>query len=224
MSIKKIEGTLVYVQVQKPVKAFVKAGTPIKPDEWKASVVVTDKSVIKAYQKYGKELDTLVSVKEVESSEFEEIYKCDLPEGAGDEVWVVTLRKSTELGKTGEKVPDKYKPRVFEKVGSTLVDVTMSKMPGNGSKGAISIDAFIKTSGGGALYLKNVMVTDMIEYIPEDSAEAGSEFDDDADSTPQVQLKQEPAKPAVKEGKQAQKAKAVKAKPESDLDESDLPF
>lgn len=178
---KKIEGTLVYVQVKDSVKAFVKPGVPSKPNEWKASIVVTDKDVIKEYKKFAKTLDTLVSIKEVEASEFEDTYKCPLPEGAGDEVWVVTLRKSTELGKTQKPVPEQYRPRVYERVGKTLVDVTQTKMPANGSKGAISFDVFMKTQGGGSIFLKNVLVTEMIEYIKADTdqGEPGSEFDED---------------------------------------------
>jgi len=180
---KKIEGTLVYVQVKDSVKAFVKPGVPPKPNEWKASIVVTDKDVIKEYKKFAKSLDTLVSIKEVEAAEFEDAYKCPLPEGAGDEVWVVTLRKSTELGKTGKPVPSQYTPRVYERVGKTLVDVTQTKLPANGSKGAISFDVFMKTQGGGSIFLKNVLVTEMIEYVKQDAeqGEPGSEFDDVAD-------------------------------------------
>ena len=177
---KKIEGMLVYVNVQEPVAAFVKPGVPPKPKEFKASVVITDKAIKKEYEKFAKSLDTLVSIKEVETAEFKEIYKCDPPEAAGDEVWVITLRKSTELGKTGKPVPDQYKPRVYERVGKTLVDVTATKLPANGSMGAISLDVFMKTAGGGSIFLKNVLVTEMIEYVKEDreEGEPGSEFDD----------------------------------------------
>ena len=215
MSIKKIEGTLVFVQLQKPIKAYVKAGAPAKPDEWKASVVVTDKDVIKEYKKFGKSLDTLVSVKDVDSDDFEETYKCPLPEGAGDEVWVVTLRKSTELGKTGKPVPDQFKPRVFEKVGKTLVDITASKLVGNGSKGAISIDVFNKQDGSGAIYLKNVLVTELVEFESPEYAEAGSEFDDDGEAPAKTEAAPEPKKPAAKP--------KVKAKVEED-DDDQIPF
>ena len=202
---KKIEGTLVYVQVQEPVKAFVKAGVAPKPDEWKAGVVITDKAVKKEYEKFAKSLDTLVSIKEVESIEFEEKYKCDLPEGAGDEVWVVTLRKSTELGKTGKPVPEMYKPKVFEKQGKLIVDITNSKLVANGSKGALSLDVFEKSTGGGSIFLKNVLVTELIEYVKPESneGEAGSEFlDDEPAEQPKVAPKTTaPAKPAAKPGK-----------------------
>lgn len=211
---KKIEGMLVYVNVQEPVAAFVKSGVPPKPKEYKASVVITDKAIKKEYEKFAKSLDTLVSIKEVETAEFKEIYKCDPPADAGDEVWVITLRKSTELGKTGKPVPDQYKPRVYERVGKTLVDVTATKLPANGSMGAISLDVFMKTAGGGSIFLKNVLVTEMIEYVKEDRSEGdpGSEFDD-ADDGDGGNVKV-PASAKTK----------AKAKPVVEDDDSDSPF
>lgn len=176
----KLTGTLVYVQVQRPVKAYVKPGTPAKPDEWKASIVIADEDVIDEYEKYAKDLDAMVSIKKVKTAEFSSLYKTDPPKDSGKNVWVVTLRKSTELGKTGKPVPDQYKPRVFEKMGNKIVDVTNTKLPANGSEGAISIDLFTRTNGTSSLYLKNVLVTKMVEYVPDQEYveyEAGQEFD-----------------------------------------------
>ena len=138
----KIFGTLVYVQLQEPVKAYVKPGAAPKPDEWKASIVLTDEDYVDALEDYARELDTQISLKKVKSVEFAEKYKTDLPEGAGKNVWILTLRKSTELGKTGKPVPDLYKPKVFQKLGNKIVDITHSKLAGNGSIGVISIDRF----------------------------------------------------------------------------------
>lgn len=212
----KLSGMLVYVQLQEPVAAFVKPGVPPKPKEWKASVVVTDKAVKKEYEKFAKSLDTLVSIKEVETSEFEEIYKVAPPEDAGDEVWIVTLRKSTELGKTGKPVPDQFKPRVYHQVGNTRQDITATKLVGNGSYGSISLDVFMKQAGGGSIFLKNVLVTDLIEYEKKAGTDNdGSEFDADDGSDTPVKV---PAK-AVEKAKVKPKAKP----PEDEFDSSD-PF
>jgi hypothetical protein len=220
---KKIEGTLVYVRMNESQKAYVKPGTQPKPNEWKASVVVTDKAVIKAYRQFAKELDTLVSVKEVEACDFEAEFKCPLPEGAGDEVWVITLRKSTELGKTGKPVPDMFKPRVYEQVqtdgGIVRNDITYTKEVGNGSKGALSIEVFTKTNGTGTLYLKNCLVTDLIEYERKSLENDGGEFDDE-DDTPVAKSAQ--AKKAAPASKAPAKAKA---KVQDDFaDDDSLPF
>lgn len=216
---KTLSGMLVYVQVQEPVAAFVKPGVPPKPKEWKASVVITDKAIKKEYEKFAKSLDTLVSIKEVETSEFEEIYKVAPPEDAGDEVWVVTLRKSTELGKTGKPVPPQYSPRVYHQVGNTRQDITATTLVANGSYGSISLDVFMKQTGGGSIFLKNVLVTDLIEYEKKESANSndGSEFDADDGSDKPVKV---PAKSIEK----AKAAAKVKPKPVFDDMDDDIPF
>lgn len=176
----KIFGTLVYVQLQEPVKAYIKPGAPSKPDEWKAAVVLTDEDYADALEDYARELDTQISLKKVKAVEFEEKYKCKVPEGAGKNVWVLTLRKSTELGKTGKPVPPQYQPKVYLKEGKVLKDVTATHLVGNGSKGAISVNRFDRSAGGSSLYLQNVLVTDLVEYEAKVSS-SGSEFEDSAD-------------------------------------------
>lgn len=217
----KLSGVLLYVCVNRPAPSYQEPGTPKKPDEWKASVAITDKSVIKEFKKYAQSIDAAVSIKEVDTVDFEELYKVAPPEDAGDEIWVVTFRKSTELGKTGKPVPDLYKPKVFEKVGKTLVDVTNSKLPGNGSLGTISTEVFTRKNNTSSIYLKNVLVTDMIEYVPAESGEdyePGSEFDDDTDAAPA----KAPAKAKAPAAAPKAKAKAKPAVEEAD-DDSD-PF
>lgn len=210
----KIYGMLLYVSVQAPVKAYVKAGAPPKSDEWKASVVLTDEDYVDALEEYAKELDTQISLKKVKTSDFEAMYKVAPPEDAGSKVWVLTLRKSTMLGKTEKPVPDLYKPKVFEKQGGRLVDITQSKLVGNGSLGALSVDRFDRTKGGSSLYLKNVLVTDLKEYVKQESDyESGSEFEDevsDGDGGSQ------PIPKAAKDKAAEKPAKAAKAKPAED--------
>ena len=181
---KKLDGMLLYVQLQKPVKAYVNAGEAPKPDEWKASIAITDEDVVDEYEAYAKKIDAKVSIKKVKKDEFEKIYKVAPPEDAGKNIWVVTLRKSTMLGKTGKPVPDMWQPKVFEKVGNTLMDVTKSKLPANGSMGSISLDVFTRNNNTSSIYLKNVLVTKMIEYIaPEGTTYTpGDEFGEDTSS------------------------------------------
>jgi hypothetical protein len=216
----KLSGTLVYVAAQQPVPAYVKPGNPPKPPEWKASIVLTDKKVKKDFEKYAASIDANVSLKEVDSEDFESAYKCPLPEGAGEEVWVVTLRKSTELGKTGKPVPEGLRPRVFEQTeedGKILrTDVTNTKLVGNGSKGSISIDLFERTNGTKSLYLKNILVTDLVEYEAPDRAPAGSEFDDE-DNTP-VTVKAATPSPTAQTKARRASAPPVPSAPQDDDD------
>jgi hypothetical protein len=219
-SFDKISGMLLYVSLNKPVKAFQDASTGPKPDEWKASVCITDEDYLDEFEAYAAGIDAKVSIKKVKKADFEAKYKVAPPEDAAKNIWIVTFRKSTQLGKTGREVPDLYKPKVFEKVGKTLVDVTNSKLPGNGSYGTISTELFTRQNGTSSIYLKNIMVTDMIEYVPEDGEayEPGSEFGD-AYAAPAK------AAPAPTTTKATVKPPAKKAKPPVDYeDDLDIPF
>lgn len=217
----KVSGMIVYCQMAEPVKAFVKPGAPKKPDEWKCSLVLTDEDYVDELEAYGKSLDTLLSMKKVKTADFENAYKVAPPEDAGKNVWVFTLRKSTELGKTGKPVPPQYQPKVFEKIKNTMVEITTSKLVGNGSYGTLSIDKFDRTAGGSSLFLKNLLVTELVEYVKQDSDyEAGSEFGDDNASDGNGGNVKVPASAKTKE---VPKVKP-KAKPQDDEDDSDMPF
>ena len=175
----KIEGMLLYASIRDAVKAYQKPGTDPKPDEYKVSVVLTDEDYVDNLEDWAKKNDVKLSLKKVKTTEFEGYYKVAPPEDAAKNVWVWTLRKSTELGKTGKPVPDKYKPKVYQRKGATLVDVTGTVLVGNGSIGVVSTDLFVRNNGSASIYLKNVLVKDLVEYIKEESGSSyveGSEF------------------------------------------------
>ena len=170
---KSLKGTLVYVMLDAPRPCYDES----KGQEWKASIVLTDEDVVDEFN----DLYPKQSAKKVKAAEFEALYKCPLPEGAGKNVWVVTLRKNTKLH-NGNDVPDKYRPRVFQRKGGVLVDITHTVLPANGSTGEISIDHY-EGKMGNVARLKNVLVTNLIEYerSPRSEYEAGDEFQDDDD-------------------------------------------
>jgi hypothetical protein len=171
----KVEGMLLYTAIQKAVKAYQKPGTDPKPDEWKVSVVLTDEDYVDELEEWATKNDCKLSLKKVKTTSFEETYKVAPPESAGKNIWVWTLRKSTELGKTGNPVPPKYRPKVYQRKGNTLVDVTNEVLVGNGSMGVVSTDLFVRNNGSVSIYLKNVLVTDLVEYVS-NSEDGGSEF------------------------------------------------
>ena len=175
----KVEGMLLYTSIRESVKAYQKPGTDPKSDEWKTSVVLTDEDYVDELEDWAKKNDVKLSLKKVKTAEFEGYYKVAPPEDAAKNVWVWTLRKSVELGKTGKPVPDKYKPKVYQRKGATLVDVTGTVLVGNGSIGVVSTDLFVRNNGSASIYLKNVLVKDLVEYIKEESDSSyveGSEF------------------------------------------------
>lgn len=201
MSIAKLEGTLVYVQVQKATKCYEES----KGFEWKSSIVVDEDTADAFGELYSKQ-----AAKAVKTADFEKIYKIPAPFPDQKKQFVITLRKNTKLA-NGNDVPEKYKPRVMERLGNgTLVDVTATKLPANGSKGAISVDHYDAKLGAVAR-LKNVLVTDMIEYEAAEGSdyEAGDEF---SDNPPAAKSASKPA------------AKPTKAKAKVEDDSDSLPF
>jgi hypothetical protein len=205
LNMKTLKGTLVYVMLDKPRNCYDEA----KGQEWKCGIVVDEDTADAFAEIYPKQ-----AAKKVKIADFEETYKCKPPEGAGKNVYVITLRKNTKLA-NGEPVPDKYKPRVFQRKGGALVDITATSLPANGSTGEISIDHYDGKMGAVAR-LKNVLVTDLIEFERSNSAsyESGDEFADDG-SGDSVKV---PAK-AV-----AAASKSKKAVPALDEDDGDSPF
>ena len=163
---KTLSGMLVYVMLNQATPCYDKE----KGTEWKAGVVVDEDTADAFAEIYSKQ-----PARKVKRSEFKEVYKCDPPEGSEKNLYVITLKKNTHLA-NGEDVPAKYRPRVFEEVGKTLVDITETKLPANGSYGVISIDHY-QNSYGNSARLKNVKVTSLIEFTKaENSYNPGDEF------------------------------------------------
>lgn len=166
MSIAKLNGTLVYVQVNEPKACYVVE----KGEEWKASIVVSEDDAEAWDDAYPKQ-----TAKQVKTSEFESIYKIPAPFPDQRKQYVITVRKNTKLG-NGNQVPIQYQPKVFQKKGNTLVDVTTSVLVANGSTGSISIETYDGKMGTFAR-LKNVLVIDLIEYKKQEGGVSdGSEF------------------------------------------------
>ncbi len=211
-----IEGILLYVCIQEPARPYIgPEDPPNKPKEWKVSVAVTNEDQADAIEEFATGLQAKLSVKKFKADKFKETFKTDLPDGVS-KAWVYTLRRSTELGKTGKPVPPQYAPKVFVMQGNTRLDITNEKLVGNGSTGKVSLEVFQRDNGKNSIYLKNVMVDTLKEYVKTSSNyEAGSEFDSEAEEAPAA-----PVKPAVPKGA----AKPVKSAVKADDEDSDIPF
>lgn len=173
--LKTLTGTLVYVTLQEPSTCFEAA----KGKEWKCSIVVDEDQADTFNEQYPKQ-----TARVVKTSEFEEIYKIAPPFPDAKKQYVITLRKNTKLA-NGEPVPEKYQPRVLLNTEEGRQDITAETLVGNGSKGKISIEHY-EGKQGDIARLQNVLVTELVEYVPSaSSGERGSEFDDeDAPTTP----------------------------------------
>ncbi len=203
-----LTGTLVYVQVDKAKPCYEES----KGFEYKASIVISEDDAEGWDEIYPKQ-----TAKQVKTSDFENLYKVPAPFPSQRKQFIVTVRKNTKLG-NGNPVPEKYTPKVFEKVGSKITDVTKEKLPANGSVGQISVETFEGKMGVFAR-LKNVLVTEMIEY-KKDSDTVGSEFGIEVDQG--TSSGDEFSSPAPKV---ATPAKKVVPKPAVDVNDlEDSPF
>lgn len=200
-----LTGTLVYVQVDKAKQCYEES----KGFEWKASIVISEDDAENWDEIYPKQ-----TAKQVKTSDFENLYKVPAPFADQRKQFIVTVRKNTKLG-NGNPVPEKYQPKVFEKIGAKITDVTKEKLPANGSVGQISVETFEGKMGVFAR-LKNVLVTEMIEY-KKDSGVEGSEFGIEVDQG--TSSGDEFSSPAS--AKVATPAKKVVPKPAVDLDDLD---
>ena len=216
----KIKGMLVYVQIDKPVKGYQKPGAEPKPDEYKASVVITDEDWVDEFEAWLAKVDAKASIKKVKTAEFESIYKVAPPEDAAKNLWVLTFRKSSEQGKTGKKILSQHEPKAYERIGQTLKDITHTKLIANGSYGVIGLEHWVRSNGSISISISKILVLDMIEYVKEDRPEVDvndefAEFLEDAKSEPK---KSTPAKASTKP--------VAKSKPKAEDfdDDDDIPF
>lgn len=145
-----ITGTLLYVCIQQPTKKYESEAT-----EWKVSVVVDKKTAKEWNKRFSKQ-----KAKEIDNAEFENVYKITPPVDGQDEQYVIKISQNTHTSDGKEM----YQPRVYEDIGSNnVVDVTDTKLVGNGSKGMVSYSV-VENKFGTFAKLDALLVTDLIEY------------------------------------------------------------
>ena len=127
----------------------------------------TAKAFKKAFPKNG--------YKEVETSDFENIYKIK-PPFDGDEQYIIKLKSNANLKAdvpkaglvTGDIIPYEWnsRPKAFINVDGGVEDITMTTLISNGSKGDVAFRVN-ENSYGKFPQLTGILVTDLIEYISE---------------------------------------------------------
>lgn len=206
---KKLEGMLLYCALQDPVPCFEKT----KGKEWKVSVVVDEDTADEFAEIYKKQ-----AAKKVKRSEFKDTYNVEPPEGSSKNLYVITLRRNTQYKKNGEMVnlPDQYRPRLKQRnEEGELEDITDSVLVANGSYGQVTIDHYETEQYGASARLKNVLVTELIEYV-----RTQKDDDDEFDDAPVTKRKG-----SVNEDAKAEKPKAKpKTKKQQDDDDDADPF
>ena len=145
-----VTGTLLYVCIQQPTKKYESDET-----EWKVSLVVDKKTAKEWNKRFSKQ-----KAKEIDNAEFESIYKIQPPVDGQDEQYIIKISQNTHTSDGKEM----YQPRVYEDIGgNNVVDVTDTKLVGNGSKGSVSYSV-VENKFGTFAKLDALLVTDLIEY------------------------------------------------------------
>ena len=158
-----IEGTLVFVSIQTPQTKYQST-----EKEYKAGVVVDEDTADAWNEMFPKQ-----AAKVVKTSDFKDTYKIDAPFQNEKKQYVITLKKPAQYA-DGSPLPKQYQPRVLVPQGKQAIDVTDTQLPANGSKGKISFESR-ENSYGTFAKLRNVLVTDMIEY-KKGGGNAGDDF------------------------------------------------
>ena len=145
-----VTGTLLYVCIQQPTKKYESDET-----EWKVSLVVDKKQAKEWNKRFSKQ-----KAKEIDNAEFESIYKIQPPFVEQDEQYVIKISQNTHTA-DGKAM---YQPKVYEDIGgNNIVDITNTKLVGNGSLGSVSYTV-VENKFGTFAKLNALLVTDLIEY------------------------------------------------------------
>lgn len=176
-----ISGVLLYTCIQQPVLKYQDKVNK----EYKVSICVSEDEADAWDESFPKQ-----SAKAVKTSDFETEYKVEAPFPDQRKQFVITLKRDAQYP-DGKPIPDDYKPKVYIKgANGKLVNVTATKLVGNGSVGVVSYEVRTNDYGDFAK-LKNVRVDQLIEYVQRGSGDAelgevddsSGEFDN-ADDTP----------------------------------------
>lgn len=145
-----ITGTLLYVCIQQPTKKYESDET-----EWKVSLVVDKKQAKEWNKRFSKQ-----KAKEIDNAEFESIYKIATPVVEQDEQYIIKISQNTHTSDGKEM----YQPKAYEDIGANnVIDITNTKLVGNGSKGSVSYTV-VENKFGTFAKLNALLVTDLIEY------------------------------------------------------------
>ena len=145
-----ITGTLLYVCIQQPTKKYESDET-----EWKVSLVVDKKQAKEWNKRFSKQ-----KAKEIDNAEFESIYKIQPPFSEQDEQYVLKISQNTHTA-DGKAM---YQPKAYEDIGANnVVEITNTKLVGNGSLGSVSYTV-VENKFGTFAKLNALLVTDLIEY------------------------------------------------------------
>lgn len=223
-----ISGVLLYTCIQRPTKKYKDEVNK----EYKVTVVVDEDTADAWDEQFAKQ-----PAKTVKTADFEKEYRVAPPFPDAKKQYLITLKKDAQYA-DGNPLDDKYKPKVFIKNDAgKLVDITQTKLVGNGSFGVVSYEVRENDYGTFAK-LKNIRVDDLVEYADAggpgddelgelDDSTGDDDFDADQGSDPKDSepAKKTTGKPTSRPaGKPTGKPAAKTGNAVADMDDSDAPF
>lgn len=205
-----VEGIACFAKIAQPAKKY-------QSEELEFSIdVVVPKATAKEWNKSFKKQPAKV----VDTSDFEGIYKIKPPFGEEDEQYIVKLKKPASY-KDGTKLDKKYWPKILVQNGDEAEPLEDGILVANGSKVKVSYEITSNDFGTFAR-MKNILVTDLIEYT-ESGGNYGGEFGLKVKASPKNEFEDEPEETPQKEEKNAVKPAKKPPMIEDDLGD-DLPF
>lgn len=203
MSVEILNGAVFfYTCIQTPTKKFESELT-----EWKTNAVVDKKSAKEWNKRFAKQ-----KAKEVDNEEFVAKYKCNVPFPDQEEQYIIKLSQNTHNADGKEM----YAPKVYQDIGNNnVVDITMKKLVGNGSKGKAAYGV-VENKFGTFAKLNSICIFDLVEYGG-NANPFGNVVEDENDA-----VQREAYKP--KEVKTESKPKATPLAEDLDEDSEGLPF
>jgi len=137
---------------------------------------VVDKATAKSFKK----IFPKNGYREIETDEFQDKFKTAPPFPDEDEQYVVKLKTDAQMRRdvpkhnlvAGDLIPYEWntRPKVFEPSddGKGVVDITMLKLVGNGSKGDVAF-TIMENSYGQFPKLSGILVKELVEYVGSNS-------------------------------------------------------
>lgn len=198
-----------YTKLNKPVTKYQSTDKEFTVD------CIVDKATAKAWAKqYPKQ-----KPKQIDTAEFEGIFKIPAPYPEQDEQFIIKMKRPAQY-KDGKPLPEEYEPKVLVKQpNGKLKNVAKTVLVANGSKGVVEYDE-ISNDYGTFSRLKNIRVDDLIQYQSATSSELGDIDEDDEVSSGTSLGNLEEDEPVAQEPKKVTKKAS---KPVDDEDE-DSPF
>ena len=159
-----IEGVLCYAKVTEPANKYQS-----EEKEFSIDIVVDEDT----YDAFGERFQKQKG-KSIKTSDFKDLYKIDPPFPSEKKQYILKLKRPAQY-KDGNTIDKKFWPKVLVQSGASATPLEVGIKIANGSRGKVSFDENTNTYGTFAK-LRNLLITNLIEYKDAGSADAADDF------------------------------------------------